>query len=46
MGALRVWCPAPCLDHFIILEKKKIGETTNMLNIVTTMQLADKIINI
>ena len=35
-----------CLDHFSILEKKKVGETTNMLDIVTAMQLADKVINI
>ncbi|MBA3035497.1 MAG: sulfurtransferase-like selenium metabolism protein YedF [Desulfobacterium sp.] len=35
-----------CLDHFKLLEKKKVGETTNMLDIVTSMQLADKVINI
>ncbi|MBU1054869.1 MAG: sulfurtransferase-like selenium metabolism protein YedF [Proteobacteria bacterium] len=35
-----------CLDHFKLLEKKKVGETTNMLDIVTAMQLADKVINI
>ena len=34
-----------CLDHFNLLEKKQVGETTNMLDIVTSMQLADKIIN-
>jgi len=35
-----------CLNHFGLLEKKRVGETTNMLDIVTAMQLADKIINI
>ena len=35
-----------CLNHFNLLEKKQIGETTNMLDIVTSMQLADKVINI
>jgi len=35
-----------CLTHFDLLEKKQVGETTNMLDIVTAMQLADKVINI
>ncbi len=35
-----------CLDHFNLLKAKKVGETTNMLDIVTSMQLADKVINI
>ncbi len=35
-----------CLDHFKLLEKKQIGQTTNMLDIVTSMQLADKVINL
>ena len=34
-----------CLEHFRLLEKKQVGETTNMLDIVTSMQLADKVIN-
>lgn len=34
-----------CLNHFGLLEKKQIGETTNMLDIVTAMQLADKVIS-
>ncbi|MCU0614233.1 MAG: sulfurtransferase-like selenium metabolism protein YedF [Desulfobacterales bacterium] len=28
-----------CLDHFKLLEKKRVGETTNMLDIVSHMQL-------
>ena len=35
-----------CLTHFNLLEVKQVGETTNMLDIVTAMQLADKVINI
>lgn len=35
-----------CLNHFDLLEKKQVGETTNMLDIVTAMQLADKVISI
>lgn len=35
-----------CLEHFKLLEKKEVGETTNMLDIVTSMQLADSVINI
>ena len=35
-----------CLDHFNLLEKKQVGQTTNMLDIVTAMQLADKVINL
>ena len=35
-----------CLTHFGLLEAKKVGETTNMLDIVTAMQLADKVISI
>jgi len=35
-----------CLTYFDLLDKKQVGETTNMLDIVTAMQLADKVINI
>jgi len=35
-----------CLTHFNLLERKQVGEITNMLDIVTAMQLADKVINI
>ncbi|MFO7838290.1 MAG: sulfurtransferase-like selenium metabolism protein YedF [Desulfosalsimonadaceae bacterium] len=35
-----------CLDHFGLLKQKQVGVTTNMLDIVTAMQLADKVINI
>ncbi|NOY69438.1 MAG: sulfurtransferase-like selenium metabolism protein YedF [Deltaproteobacteria bacterium] len=35
-----------CLDYFDLLGDKKVGDTTNMLDIVTAMQLADKVISI
>lgn len=35
-----------CLDHFGLLEQKLVGETTNMLDIVTALQLADKTITL
>lgn len=35
-----------CLDHFRLLEKKRAGQTTNMLDVVTSLQLATKIIRI
>ena len=33
-----------CLNHFGLLDKKQCGETTNMLDIVTSLQVADKVI--
>ncbi|WP_415717513.1 sulfurtransferase-like selenium metabolism protein YedF [Maridesulfovibrio sp.] len=33
-----------CLDHFGLLDKKQVGETTNMLDVVTSLQLATKVI--
>lgn len=35
-----------CLDHYGLMGEKQAGQTTNMLDIVTAMQLADQIINI
>lgn len=35
-----------CLNHFGLMDRKRAGETTNMLDIVTSMQVADKVINI
>jgi selenium metabolism protein YedF len=43
---LRILVCGTCLDHFDLLEKKQVGETTNMLDIVTAMQLADQVISI
>jgi len=35
-----------CLDHFNLLDKKQVGQTTNMLDVVTSLQLADKTIHV
>lgn len=35
-----------CLEHFQLTGFKKVGATTNMLDIVTAMQLADKVVSI
>ena len=35
-----------CLTNFGLLEKKQVGETTNMLDIVTAMQTADKVVSV
>jgi len=43
---LQILVCGTCLTHFDLLEHKQVGETTNMLDIVTAMQLADKVINI
>ncbi|HBW14590.1 MAG TPA: sulfurtransferase-like selenium metabolism protein YedF [Desulfovibrio sp.] len=33
-----------CLDHFGLLSEKAVGQTTNMLDVVTSLQLATKVI--
>jgi selenium metabolism protein YedF len=45
-SGLKILVCGTCLDHFNLLERKQVGETTNMLDIVTAMQLADKVINL
>jgi selenium metabolism protein YedF len=35
-----------CLNYFGLIEKKRVGETTNMLDIITSLQVADKVINL
>ncbi|MFO8112952.1 MAG: sulfurtransferase-like selenium metabolism protein YedF [Desulfosalsimonadaceae bacterium] len=35
-----------CLEHYGLSEAKQAGETTNMLDIVTAMHLADKVITL
>ncbi len=35
-----------CLEYFDLLEKKEVGQTTNMLDIVTSMQIATKVVRI
>lgn len=45
MGVVILVCGA-CLTHLGLMDDKVIGETTNMLDTVTSMQLADKVINL
>ena len=45
-GGIHILVCGTCLTHFDLLDKKMVGETTNMLDIVTAMQLADTVINI
>jgi len=44
IGGVMVLVCGTCLQHFQVLEQKQVGETTNMLDIVTHMQLAGKVI--
>ncbi|MBF0199740.1 MAG: sulfurtransferase-like selenium metabolism protein YedF [Desulfamplus sp.] len=43
---LKILVCGTCLTHFNLMDAKKVGETTNMLDIVTAMQLADKVIQL
>ena len=45
-SGLKILVCGTCLTHFDLLDQKQVGETTNMLDIVMAMQLADKVINI
>jgi len=45
-AGLKILVCGTCLNHFNLLERKMVGETTNMLDIVTAMQLADKVVNL
>lgn len=45
-NGLKILVCGTCLNHFNLLERKQVGETTNMLDIVTAMQLADKVISL
>jgi selenium metabolism protein YedF len=36
----------PCLKTFNLFEKRQVGELTSMLDIVTSMQMADKVISL
>ena len=35
-----------CLNYFQLLEQKQIGQTTNMLDVVSSLQLASKVIKV
>lgn len=44
-GAAILVC-GTCLDFFGILDQKEVGQTTNMLDVVTSLDVADKVIQI
>lgn len=44
-GATVLVC-GTCLEHFGLLEQKRVGQTTNMLDVVTSLQLASKVIHV
>jgi len=35
-----------CLTFFDLLERKAVGQTTNMLDVVTSLQVADKVVSL
>lgn len=35
-----------CLEYFGLMDAKQVGETTNMLDVVTSMLLADKVLRV
>lgn len=45
-AGLKILVCGTCLDHYNLLEDKLVGETTNMLDIVTSLNVADKVIAI
>jgi len=45
-GGVPILVCGTCLTYFRLLDKRQVGETTNMLDIVTAMQLADKVITV
>ena len=45
-SGVRLLVCGTCLTYFKLLEAKQVGETTNMLDIVTAMHLADKVITL
>ena len=44
-NGLTILACGTCLNHYGLTDKKQCGQTTNMLDIVTAIQLADKVIN-
>jgi selenium metabolism protein YedF len=45
-AGVRLLVCGTCLTYFKLLEAKQVGETTNMLDIITAMHLADKVITL
>lgn len=45
MGVTILVC-GTCLDFFDILDQRAVGQTTNMMDVVTSLQLASKVIRV
>jgi len=45
-SGLHILACGTCLEHFKLTAEKQVGQTTNMLDIVTAMQLADSVITL
>lgn len=45
MGVTILVC-GTCLDFFGLLDQKAVGQTTNMMDVVTSLQLAGKVIHV
>jgi selenium metabolism protein YedF len=45
-SGVKVLVCGTCLEYFGLMEQKEVGETTNMLDVVTSLQLATKVIQI
>lgn len=45
MGVTILVC-GTCLDFFGLLDEKAVGDTTNMMDVVTSLQLASKVIQV
>jgi selenium metabolism protein YedF len=45
-GGVSILVCGTCLNYFGLLEQKMVGETTNMLDVVTSLQVADKVITV
>ena len=43
-NGVKVLVCGACLSHYGLYEEKRVGETTNMLDIITALDLADKVI--
>ena len=45
-GGVSILVCGTCLDWFDLLKKKAVGQTTNMLDVVTSLQVAGKVISL
>lgn len=45
-GGVSILVCGTCLNHYGLLEQKQVGETTNMLDIVTSLQVASKVVTV